>query len=76
MYVILDQCDRCGFCIVECALNAIEKGKKINRILPERCTSCGACVPVCPLGVIVQADGPATSASGPVTTPGPIPGAP
>ncbi len=54
MYVILEKCDRCGFCIVECALGAIESGKKINRILPEKCTSCGACVPVCPLGVIVE----------------------
>ena len=54
MYVILDKCDRCGFCIVECALDAIEKGKVINRIMPERCTSCAACVPACPLGVIVE----------------------
>ena len=72
MFVILDKCDRCGFCIVECALNAIEMGKVINRIIPERCTSCGACVPVCPLGVIVEQpsqakDAPADAASGTAT---------
>ena len=69
MYVILDKCDRCGFCIVECALDAIEMGKKINRIIPEKCTSCGACVRVCPLGVIVERpaqerDAPPDSATG------------
>jgi ferredoxin len=69
MYVILDKCDRCGFCIVECALDAIEMGMKINRILPEKCTSCGACVRVCPLGVIVERpaqgqDAPPDSATG------------
>lgn len=53
MYVILEGCDRCGLCIVECGVDAIEKGRAIHRIVPERCTSCAACVPVCPLGVIV-----------------------
>ncbi|HOI11462.1 MAG TPA: 4Fe-4S binding protein [Myxococcota bacterium] len=62
MYAILDGCDRCGMCVVECAVDAIEKGKDTNRILPERCTSCGACVPVCPLGVIVAVPPPGRDA--------------
>ena len=58
MYAILEGCDRCGMCIVECGVNAIEKGRTIHRIVPERCTSCGACVSVCPLGVIVEVPSP------------------
>jgi ferredoxin len=54
MYHITADCDRCGFCVLECPCEAIEKGREINRILPEKCTECGACVDVCPLGVIVR----------------------
>ncbi len=62
IYAILDKCDRCGYCVIECALGAIEVGKTINRILPERCNGCGACPKVCPLGVIVPVQRPAADA--------------
>jgi len=58
MYVIKEGCDRCGYCVLECPLDAIEKTKPINRIVPEKCSDCGACVPVCPLKVIVRVDEP------------------
>ena len=57
MHVITGDCDKCGFCILECPVDAIEDGGAINRIVPEKCVECGACVPVCPLGVIVVRSG-------------------
>ncbi len=57
MHVIGRDCDKCGFCILECPVDAIEEGPEINRIVPEKCVECGACVPVCPLGVIVERAG-------------------
>jgi ferredoxin len=54
MHVIQGDCDKCGFCILECPVEAIVDGGRINRILPDKCVECGACVPVCPLQVIVE----------------------
>ena len=59
MYVITDRCDRCGYCVLECALDAIEKGQVKHRILPDRCTDCGACIEVCPIEAIEKLAGPA-----------------
>ena len=56
MYVITDDCDRCGYCLIECPLEAIEKGKTKHRILPERCTDCGACAEACPIDAILWID--------------------
>lgn len=57
MYVITDRCDRCGYCLIECALGAIAKGRVKHDIVPERCTECGACLEVCPVGAIVRVAG-------------------
>jgi NAD-dependent dihydropyrimidine dehydrogenase PreA subunit len=54
VHVIGRDCDKCGFCIFECPVDAIEEGPEINRIVPEKCVECGACVPACPLAVIVE----------------------
>lgn len=64
MYVITDRCDRCGYCLIECALDAIEKGRTKHVILPDKCTDCGACFEVCPVEAIVRvvATEPAQSA--------------
>jgi len=56
MYIITDDCDRCGYCLIECALDAIEKGREKHTILQDRCTRCGACYEVCPIQAIVITD--------------------
>lgn|GEM_PF-1856601 len=58
MHAIGGDCDKCGFCVLECPVDAIEEGPAVYRIVPEKCVECGACVPVCPLGVIVERAGP------------------
>lgn len=58
MHVIGPECDKCGFCVLECPVEAIEEGPETFRIVPEKCVECGACVPACPLGVIVGPAGP------------------
>ena len=62
MYVITSACDRCGFCLLECALDAIEPGQSVHRIVQERCTRCGACHEVCPIDAIDRV--PEEAASG------------
>ena len=57
MHIIGGECDKCGFCILECPVEAIIDGGPVNRIVPEKCVECHACVPVCPLQVIVEAPG-------------------
>jgi NADH-quinone oxidoreductase subunit F len=59
MYVIDDSCDRCGFCLIECALEAISKGRTKHTILQDKCTRCGACYEVCPIQAIVLTEEPA-----------------
>ena len=52
MYVITDACDRCGYCVLECALDAIAKGRTKHTIVQDKCTRCGACFEVCPIEAI------------------------
>lgn len=61
MFVITSDCDRCGYCLIECPLEAIEKGRVIHRILQPRCTECGACAEVCPVEAIIWHDPPSGS---------------
>jgi len=54
MHVILDGCDKCGFCVLECPVDAIVEEPLTERIVPEACTDCGQCAEVCPLGVVAH----------------------
>ncbi len=58
MYLITDLCDRCGYCLIECALEAIQKGRTKHTIVQEKCTRCGACYEVCPIQAILLQDEP------------------
>jgi ferredoxin len=63
VYVIDERCDRCGYCVLECLVDAVERSLPVHRIRPEACVECGACLEVCPLRAIHDrpAPGPATS---------------
>ncbi|MBI5486741.1 MAG: 4Fe-4S binding protein [Deltaproteobacteria bacterium] len=68
MHVIGKDCDKCGFCILECPVEAIVDAGPVNRVVPEKCVECGACVPVCPLQVIVEEHGAINDAAAPAVT--------
>ncbi len=53
--IIPDKCRRCGICVTNCPVNAIEgsreKGYKINM---DKCIKCGRCIEVCKFDAIVK----------------------
>jgi ferredoxin len=54
-YVILDTCNRCGLCVEECPIDAIEPGEPIF-VINEMCCEFQECVAVCPEEAIVHED--------------------
>jgi ferredoxin len=52
-FVILDTCDRCGQCLPECPIEAIEIGDPIY-VINDTCCDFEECVAVCPNEAIVE----------------------
>jgi ferredoxin len=54
MYSITRDCHQCGYCIIECPVDAIVKGPEIHHILPDKCVDCGQCAEVCPVDAVIR----------------------
>lgn len=48
-------CTRCGQCLEECPMGAIEDTADGYTIDPDLCTECGSCADICPAGAITGA---------------------
>lgn len=46
-----DTCSRCGECVGECPVEAIDLNGKVS-IDADRCLECGMCESVCPVGAV------------------------
>ena len=55
--VVLEKCEGCGRCVLDCPLDAIRLVGKKARI-GEACSECGACMKVCPEEAIFSEDAP------------------
>jgi len=63
-YVITDACSRCGECIDECPIDAIEVGDPIY-VINDTCCDFTECVDVCPEEAIVHEDELSEASNGP-----------
>jgi len=52
-FVILDTCNRCGKCVDECPIDAIEPGDPIY-VITDLCCEFQECVALCPEKAIVH----------------------
>ena len=48
MYVISDDCIKCGACVDECPVDAISEGDT-KYVISDACIDCGSCAAVCPV---------------------------
>lgn len=54
MYVITDECIKCGSCAAGCPMEAISEGEDKYVIDHDVCVECGACQAGCPVEAIVE----------------------
>lgn len=52
-FLILDTCERCGECLPECPISAIQVGDPIY-IIDNTCCDFEECVAVCPMEAIME----------------------
>ena len=55
-YVVTDQCDLCGVCVIGCPSDAIEERETQSYIHIDLCIECGTCEQNCPSGAIIWVD--------------------
>lgn len=54
MHVVPSKCVKCGACIKECPVDAIEERDGEYYINPDRCIQCGRCKDACPIEAIEE----------------------
>ena len=53
MFVVnAEQCQKCGICVKNCPIGAIEAADKRQAVISEKCVECGICKKVCPTEAI------------------------
>ena len=55
-YVVTNECDLCGACVVGCESEAISEGETRAYIDPEICIECGTCERNCVSEAIIYVD--------------------